>query len=875
MIAGGLGSVRPEHVRKVEVPAGAKIVVLGGPAMLIGLGGGAASSLHAGASAADLDFASVQRGNAEMQRRCQEVIDACSARGAESPILSIHDVGAGGLSNALPELVFASSRGARFELRAIPNDEPGMTPLELWCNESQERYVLAVAAERLAELEALCARERCPYAVLGEATADGVLRVHDAHFGNHPIDLPLAVVLGKPPRMVRDAKRERVARRPFDPRGIELADAIRRVLQLPSVADKTFLVTIGDRTVGGLVSRDPMVGPYQVPVADAAVTCAGFDTNAGEAMALGERTPVALVDAAASARLAVGEALTNLLSADVVSLSHVKLSANWMAAAGHPGEDAALYDAVRAVGMELCPALGIAIPVGKDSLSMRTSWSEGGATRTVTAPLSLIVTAFAPVRDVRASWTPELRGDCGDTQLLLVDLGFGRERLGGSALAQVYEQVGDLAPDVDDPRALVALAAALAELREEGLVLAYHDRSDGGLFATLVEMAFAGGTGLEIALEAPRDRALPALFAEELGVVLQVRSGDVARVAEIFGRHGLGEALRAVGRPAAHDDVVIRCSGEEIHRAPRAQLRAFWSATTYAMQRLRDDPACADEEHAARFDPGAALRVHVPFDFASAPAIRPGRRPRVAILREQGVNGHVEMAAALDRAGFEVVDVHMSELLSGADSLAGFRGFVACGGFSYGDVLGGGEGWAKSILFHARARDELVRFFARPETFALGVCNGCQMMSALRELVPGAESWPRFVRNRSDQFEARLALVEIAPSPSILFEGMEGARLPIATAHGEGRAEFAGEPAVVAMRFVTPDGRVAETYPANPNGSPGGVAGLTTPDGRFTIVMPHPERVFRSVQLSWRPRSWGEDSPWMRLFRNARAWVDR
>ncbi len=875
MLAGGLGSVRPEHVRKLELPAGAKLVVLGGPAMLIGLGGGAASSLHAGASAADLDFASVQRGNAEMQRRCQEVIDACIARGAESPILSIHDVGAGGLSNALPELVFASGRGARLELRAIPSDEPGMSPLELWCNESQERYVLAVAKERVTELETLCARERCPCAVLGEATDDGVLRVHDAQFANHPIDVPLGVVLGRAPRMLRDVKREPARLRPFDAGAVDLADAIWRVLHLPAVADKTFLVTIGDRTVGGLVSRDPMVGPLQVPVADAAVTCAGFDTYAGEAMAMGERAPVALVNPAASARLAVAEALTNLLSTDVISLSHVKLSANWMAAAGHPGEDAALFDAVRAVGMELCPALGIAVPVGKDSLSMRTAWQEGFVPRSVTAPLSLIVTAFAKVRDVRASFTPELRSDCGETRLLLVDLGAGRDRLGGSGLAQVYEQVGSEAPDLDDPRALTSLAAALAELRAADLVLAYHDRSDGGLFATLLEMAFAGATGLDIVVDIPREGLIAALFAEELGVVLQVRETELTRVLEILQRHDLAGLTRAVGKPTADDSIRIACDGAEVYRAPRTQLRAWWSATTHALQRLRDDPECADEEQAARVAPAASdLRVHVPFDFTSAPAVRSGSRPRVAILREQGVNGHVEMAAAFDRAGFESVDVHMTDVLAGR-GLAEFRGLVACGGFSYGDVLGAGEGWAKSILFHARARTEFQRFFARADSFALGVCNGCQMLAALRELIPGAERWPRFVRNRSDQFEARLALVEITPSPSILLAGMQGARLPIATAHGEGRAECQTPPALVAMRFVLPDGQVAERYPANPNGSPGGVTGFTTRDGRVTILMPHPERVFRSVQLSWRPRGWGEDSPWMRLFHNARSWVDR
>ncbi len=873
MIAGGLGAVRPGHVEKAPIPPGAKLVVLGGPALRIGLGGGAASSVASGASDAELDFASVQRDNAEMERRCQEVIDACVAQGPNNPILSIHDVGAGGLSNALPELVHGAELGARIALRAIPNDDPGMSPLEIWCNEAQERYVLAIAPERLAHFEALCARERCLYAVVGEATAEPRLVVHDAHFGDDPVDVPLALILGKPPRMVRDAKRAVVRHRPLDLSGVALADAIRRVLHLPAVADKTFLISIGDRTVGGLVSRDPMVGPWQVPVADAAVTLAGFDTHAGEAMALGERTPLALIDAAASARMAVAESLTNLLSADVASLSHAKLSANWMAAAGHPGEDAALYAAVHAVGMELCPALGIAVPVGKDSLSMRTVWRENGEPRAVTAPLSLVVTAFAPVRDVRASWTPQLRTDRGPTTLLLVDLARGKLRLGGSALAQVYEQVGDSAPDVEAPADLRAFAAALAELRETRLVLAYHDRSDGGLFATLVEMAFAGGTGLDVRLEASASALLAPLFAEELGAVLQVRDADVPAVLEAFARNGLAERVAAIGAPAAGDRVRIFANGALAYEESRATLRGWWSATSHAMARRRDDPTCADEEHAARLDlanPG--LVVHAPFEFA-APRVVRGVRPRVAILREQGVNGQVEMAAAFHRAGFEPVDVHMTDVLDGGLSLAGFRGVAACGGFSYGDVLGGGGGWAKSILFHARARDTFAEFFARPDTFTLGVCNGCQMLSQLKALIPGADGWPRFVANRSNRFEARLALVEVLESPSVLLRGMAGARLPIAVAHGEGRAELAGDPGVVAARFVDGHGQVATTYPANPNGSPGGLTGLTTPDGRATILMPHPERIFRTVQHSWRPDGWNEDGPWMRIFLNAREWV--
>jgi phosphoribosylformylglycinamidine synthase len=617
-----------------------------------------------------------------------------------------------------------------------------------------------------------------------------------------------------------------------------------------------------------------MVGPAQVPVADAAVTCAGFDSHAGEAMALGEKSPLALIDAAASARMAVGEALTNLLSADVASLSHVKLSANWMAAAGHPGEDAALYDAVRAVGLELCPALGIAVPVGKDSLSMRTVWQEDGAQRSVTAPLSLVVTAFAPVGDVRRAWTPELARTGGPSTLLLVDLGHGRDRLGGSALAQVYEQLGDRAPDLDDAKDLLRLAAALAELRAEGRVLAYHDRSDGGLAVTLLEMAFASGCGIDVELALPRERLLAALFNEELGAVLQVADTELPRVREVLARHGLAGCAQAVARPSDSPRLTVRDAAGVALEESLATLRRWWSATSHSLARLRDDPECADEEHAARVTGEPLLRVHAPFDLAWQPALRGTRPPRIAILREQGVNGQVEMAAAFHRAGFECVDVHMTDVIEGGLDLASFRGLVACGGFSYGDVLGAGQGWAKSILFHAGARDAFARFFARPETFGLGVCNGCQMLAALKELIPGAEAWPRFVRNRSDQFEGRLSLVEVAASPSLFFAGMHGARLPIPVAHGEGRALGAGAGAVAALRFVDVAGRPAERYPANPNGSPGGLAGFTTADGRFTILMPHPERAFRSLQLSWRPPEWGEDGPWMRMFRNARAWVD-
>jgi phosphoribosylformylglycinamidine synthase len=879
MIAGGLGNVREMHVQKGTIPPGAALVVLGGPAMLIGLGGGAASSMAQGASHEDLDFASVQRDNAEMQRRCQEVIDRCWALGDDTPIVSIHDVGAGGLSNALPELVNDSGRGAQFELRAIPNDEPGMSPLEIWCNEAQERYVLAIDADRLPHFERICARERAPYAVLGRATDDGRLALGDELLQTKPIDVPLSVILGKPPRMKRIAEHVPPPGKQLDTEGVELRDAAFRVLRLPTVGDKTFLVTIGDRTVTGLCARDPMVGPWQVPCADAAVTATTFDTITGEAMAMGERTPLALLDAAASARMAVGEAITNLASAPIAQLGDVKLSANWMAAAGHPGEDARLYDAVRAVGAELCPQLGIAIPVGKDSMSMRTVWDDDGVKKSVVAPLSLIVSAFAPVTDVRRALTPQLRTGV-PSRIVLVDLGRGQHRLGGSALAQVYGQLGDEAPDLDDPALLKGFFAAVQELNAAGKLLAYHDRSDGGLFATLCEMAFAGGCGIDVDLTALGGDDLEVLFAEELGAVLQ--TADPGAVKATFAKHGITH-VHDLGAPVG-DHVVFRRGNRRVFSELRHVLRGAWSHTTHQLQRLRDDAVCADEEHALRIDPRDPGRFAKPSflvdDDIAAPYIATGARPRIAILREQGVNGQIEMAAAFDRAGFTAVDVHMSDVLEGRVDLTDVRGLAACGGFSYGDVLGAGEGWAKSILFNARARDAFAGFFARPDTFALGVCNGCQMMSALKELIPGAAGWPRFVRNRSEQFEARLALVRIDWSPSILLQGMENSVLPIAVAHGEGRAEIDDaalaaleDNRLVSARYVDHRGEPTLHYPENPNGSPRGLTAVTTPDGRVTILMPHPERVFRAVQYSWRPDGWSEDGPWMRLFRNARAWV--
>ena len=885
MIAGGLGSIRRGHVEKSEVPVGGKLIVLGGPAMLIGLGGGAASSVGSGASHAELDFASVQRGNAEIQRRAQEVIDGCWALGDANPIVLIHDVGAGGLSNAVPEAVAHSHRGAKLDLRAIPSAEPGMSPLELWCNEAQERYVVVVAPADLATFSAIAGRERCPFAVIGDLDDTGILTVHDPLLGGDPVDMPLDVLLGKPPRMTRDVRSVAPARRALDTASIDPREALYRVLRLPAVADKTFLITIGDRTVGGLVSRDPLVGPWQVPVSDVAVTLADYRGPAGEAMAMGERTPVAVLDAPASGRLAVAEAITNILAADIDSLGGIRLSANWMAACGEPGEDAALYETVRAVGRKLCPALGIAIPVGKDSLSMRTRWQDGDADKSVVAPVSLIVTAFAPVADVRKTLTPALSPGEG-TALWLIDLAAGRQRLGGSALAQVYGQLGDRPADLDEPRHLVRLASALAELRRENLLLAYHDRSDGGLIVTVLEMAFAGHCGLDIDLPGERGPALAQLFAEEPGVVLQIAANKETEVGAILARHGLmAQALR-IGAPARQMRISVRVGGEPVLDEPWAALRAAWSETSWQMRRLRDDPQCADEEYAAQTAAGdRGLAVSLSFDpeeDIAAPYVARGTRPRVAIVREQGVNSHTETAAFFERAGFAPYDVHMTDLITGRHDLREFAGLVACGGFSYGDVLGAGEGWAKSILFNDRLREQFQAFFERPDSFALGVCNGCQMFAALKELIPGTAHWPRFVRNRSEQYEARFTLVEVLRSPSVLLAGMEGSYLPIAVAHGEGRAEFddaaaAGACAgsgLVAVRYVDHDRKVATTYPFNPNGSPFGIAALSNADGRVTITMPHPERSTRYAQNSWRPEGAGEYSGWMRLFRNARAFVD-
>ncbi|NIX91584.1 phosphoribosylformylglycinamidine synthase [Pseudomonas fulva] len=890
MLAGGMGNIREDHVQKGEITVGAKLIVLGGPAMLIGLGGGAASSVATGASSADLDFASVQRENPEMERRCQEVIDRCWQLGDANPIAFIHDVGAGGISNAFPELVNDGGRGGRFELRNVPNDEPGMAPHEIWSNESQERYVLAVSAVDFERFKAICERERCPFAVVGEATEEQHLTVTDSHFDNTPVDMPLDVLLGKPPRMHRSVTREAELGDDFDPSELDLDTAVQRVLSHPAVASKSFLITIGDRTITGLVARDQMVGPWQVPVADCAVTATSFDVYTGEAMAMGERTPLALLDAPASGRMAIGETITNLAASHIDKLSDIKLSANWMSAAGHPGEDARLYDTVKAVGMELCPELGITIPVGKDSMSMKTKWSEEGVEKSVTSPMSLIITGFAPVTDIRKTLTPQLRMDKGETDLILIDLGRGKNRMGASILAQTYGKIAAQAPDVDDAEDLKAFFAVIQGLNADGHLLAYHDRSDGGLVTTVLEMAFAGHCGLDLHLDPLTDSKadIPAiLFNEELGAVIQVRQDATPDVLVQFSAAGLGEQCVAViGKPVNNAEVSISLNGEVLFDDDRRMLQRQWAETSYQIQRLRDNADCADQEFDLLLEednPGLSVKLGFDVnDDIAAPYIKKGVRPQVAILREQGVNGQVEMAAAFDRAGFAAIDVHMSDILAGRVDFEAFKGLVACGGFSYGDVLGAGEGWAKSALFNSRARDAFQAFFERNDSFALGVCNGCQMMSNLHELIPGTEYWPHFVRNRSEQFEARVAMVEVQKSNSIFLQGMAGSRMPIAIAHGEGHAEFASEEALleadvsgcVALRYVDNHGKVTEQYPANPNGSPRGITGLTSRDGRVTIMMPHPERVFRAVQNSWRPDEWQEDAALMRMFRNARVWVN-
>jgi phosphoribosylformylglycinamidine synthase len=900
MLAGGLGAIDRIQVQKKTLSAGDAVIVLGGPAMLIGLGGGAASSVASGESAEELDFASVQRDNPEMERRCQEVIDRCVAMGEDNPILWFHDVGAGGLSNAIPELLHDSGVGGVIDLGKVPTDDPSLSPMQLWCNESQERYVLGVPQARLAEFAALCERERCPFAAVGVATTEERLVVAygatvDAIPADAPIDLPMDVLFGKAPKMHREARHPAPAPWPaLETAKLDLHEAGLRVLAHPTVAAKQFLITIGDRSVGGLTARDQLIGPWQMPVADCAITLSDYSRFSGEAMAIGERTPLALLDAAAAARMAVGEAITNLCAAPIESLDRIKLSANWMAAAGHDGEDALLFDAVRAVGMELCPDIDLSIPVGKDSLSMQAQWQGVDGPQKSVSPVSLVISAFAPVTDVRRQLTPLLqREEASD--LWLIGLGAGKKRLGGSILAQVHPEAGhrdglpafagdeadDGVPDLDDPQRLRDFFALVRDAREAGLLLAYHDRSDGGAFATLCEMAFASHLGLDINLDGWGDDPFRTLFAEELGAVVQVADEDRAAFADLVERHALTECAQRIARPSTAPVIRVHQDGETLSEWRWEALFDAWWSVTHAMQKLRDNPEAADQEReVARQFTAAGLKPKLAFDPSedvAAPFIATGARPKVAILREQGVNGQIEMASVFDRAGFDAYDVHMSDLIAGRVSLADFKGFAACGGFSYGDVLGAGRGWATSVLERAALREAFATFFARGDTFSLGVCNGCQMLNQLKDIIPGATHWPRFLRNRSEQFEARTSLLEVLESPSILLRGMAGSRIPVAVAHGEGRAEFdsaVDQAAVrVALRYIDGEGNAATQYPLNPNGSPDGITGLTSDDGRSTILMPHPERTPRSVNLSWAPSDWHEDSPWLRMFRNARVWV--
>ncbi len=878
MIAGGMGNIRPMLVDKHPIPAGSLIIILGGPAMLIGLGGGAASSQTSGESAAELDFASVQRENPEMERRCQEVINHCNAMGEQTPIVSIHDIGAGGLSNAVPEIIHDCEMGGRFQLRDVQNADKGMSPMQIWCNEAQERYVVAIKPNSLGLFESFCEREHCLYAVIGEASDEQHLTLSDSWLGGKPVDLPMSVLFGKPPKMHKNVEHVVKDLAALDLSAVELSEAVERVLSFPAVADKSFLIHIGDRSVTGLVARDQMVGPWQIPVADVAVTASGFYALTGEAMAMGERTPLALIDAPASGRMAIGEALTNLAASRIDSLRQVKLSANWMAACGEPGEDAALFDTVKTVGMEICPELGIAIPVGKDSLSMKSIWRDEQGDHKMSSPLSLIITAFAPVKDIAKTLTPELKRQ--DSLLILIDLGAGQNRLGGSVLAQAYNQLGDQAPDVDDPVLLKAFFNVIQRLNQQQRLLAYHDRSDGGLLATVTEMLFASRIGVNLKLDELGEDVLGALFAEELGAVLQIHKDDYQAVMHELENAGLRRCCaNLIGEiDSNNQNLNITLGDQLLYSAPRAELQQCWSEVSYRMQALRDNPHCAEQQFAAikdDNDPGLTAQLSFEIDQDVLAPFADAARPKVAILREQGVNGHVEMAAAFDRAGFQAIDVHMTDIISEKVSLDDFTGLVACGGFSYGDVLGAGGGWAKSILHNPIARAAFESFFKRKDTFGLGVCNGCQMMSAVKDIIPGAEHWPEFKRNLSEQFEARVAMVKVQKSPSILLKGMEGSMMPVVVAHGEGRAEFSEDEkkAAVSLSYVDNYGAETEQFPANPNGSPKGITGLTTTDGRFTIMMPHPERCFRTLQNSWHPKEWPEHGAWMRMFANARLWV--
>jgi len=905
MIAGGIGNISAAHTHKNDIPVGSLLIQLGGPGMRIGMAGAAASSMATGTNTADLDFDSVQRGNPEMERRAQEVINTCWQLGEANPIISIHDVGAGGISNAFPEITNDAKRGATFDLRKVPLEESGMSPREIWSNESQERYVLAISPEDLPRFAAICERERCLFAAVGVATEERQLRLIDPLTNTTPVDMPMDVLLGKPPKMQRDVVHVQNDFKPVDVTGLELEEVARRVLLLPTVADKSFLITIGDRSVGGMTARDQMVGPWQVPVADCAVTTLSFEGYKGEAMAMGERTPVAVIDAAASGRMAVGEAITNIAASAIASIEDIKLSANWMAACGQPGQDAALFDTVKAVGMELCPALGISIPVGKDSLSMRTTWNEGGEAKAVISPVSLIVSSFAPVTDVRKTLTPQLRLDAGDTSLILIDLGRGKNRLGASSLAQVTNQVGNDTPDLDNPQDLKAFFAAIQQLNADGKLLAYHDRSDGGLFAALCEMAFAGRAGVSVNLdiltmegehasdhgdaknwtaqvgERRNEMTLRALFNEELGAVIQVRHEQRSEVMNVLRSFELGACSHIIGKVNDRGVIEFTRDTKVIYNKRRSELHRLWSETSWRIARLRDNPACVDQEYDRLLDeqdPGFSPKlVHDTNVNIAAPFIATGARPQVAILREQGVNSHIETAWAMHQAGFAAVDVHMSDLIAGRVSLEAFKGLIAVGGFSYGDVLGAGEGWAKTILFNASLKEQFAAFFGRGDTFGMGVCNGCQMMSNLKSIIPGAEAWPKFTRNKSEQFEARFGMVEVLDSPSIFFADLAGTHAPLAIAHGEGFADFSQtgdiSKVVQALRYVDNRGQATEQYPFNPNGSPGGLTAVTTPDGRFTVMMPHAERVARTVTMSWHPDGWGENSPWARMFQNARKWV--
>ena len=891
MLAGGLGSIQAQQTHKDEIPEGALLIQLGGPGMLIGLGGGAASSMDTGTNQSDLDFNSVQRGNPEIERRAQEVIDRCWQLGAANPIVSIHDVGAGGLSNAFPELVNDAGRGAVFKLRDVPLEEHGLSPMQIWCNEAQERYVLAILEKDLETFRRICARERCPFAVVGTATDDGHLQVRDDLYGNNPVDLPLNVLLGKPPKTTRSDSKQMPSESVFDAGQYDLRESAYRVLRLPTVASKNFLITIGDRSVGGLTHRDQMVGKYQTPVADAAVTMMGFNTHQGEAMSMGEKPTVALFDAPASGRMAIGEAITNIAGVNIGKMGNIKLSANWMAACGNAGEDEKLYRTVEAVS-HTCQALGLSIPVGKDSLSMKTVWQDEGAQKSVVSPLSLIISAFAPVQDVRRTLTPELK-NTADSAIFAIDLGFGRSRMGGSALSQVWKNISGSAPDLNNSHHLAAFYQVMQSLVAEGRLLAYHDRGDGGLLATLAEMSFASHLGMNLDLAAMieqtreqsgsnklQDAAARTLFNEELGAVIQVAGEHIEAVQTAFEEAGLAAALHQIGAINHSERLLIQNRNTVLLNEDRLDLQKAWAETSWQMQRLRDNPECADSEYALLADDKrSALFADLTFDVnenIAAPFINRGTQPKIAVLREQGVNGQIEMAAAFTRAGFDAYDVHMSDLMAGRVQLADFQMLAACGGFSYGDVLGAGEGWAKSVLFHPQLRDQFAAFFNRQDTLTLGVCNGCQMVSNLAEIIPGTQGWPKFKRNQSEQFEARLSMVSVPKSASLILADMAGSSLPVVVSHGEGRADFAHAGGQVsgglniALQYVDGQNQIAAAYPLNPNGSPQGIAGVSSADGRVTIMMPHPERVYRSAQMSWAPEGWGELSGWYRLFAGAR-----